>query len=78
MSQRSNGFFDPVATLPCKCLQRAHVQEIIGHERMETTQIYTHVNIKAPTEVHARSHLHRRLPKADEKPSASLQGVDPI
>ena len=54
------------------------VQEMLGHERMETTQIYTHVNIKALTEVHARSHPHGRLPKPEEKLSASLQGVDPL
>jgi integrase/recombinase XerD len=41
------------------------VQEMLGHERLDTTQIYTHVNIKALTEVHARSHPHGRLPEAE-------------
>jgi RHS repeat-associated protein len=38
---------------------------MLGHERLDTTQIYTHVNIKALTEVHARSHPHGRLPEAE-------------
>ena len=35
-----------------------HVQEMLGHARLDTTQIYTHVNIKALQEVHARCHPH--------------------
>ncbi len=38
-----------------------YVQEMLGHARMETTQIYTHVHIDALREVHARSHPHGRL-----------------
>ena len=38
-----------------------YVQEMLGHERMETTQIYTHVHIEALTEIHARCHPHGRL-----------------
>ena len=33
-----------------------YVQEMLGHERIETTQIYTHVHIDALREVHARCH----------------------
>jgi integrase/recombinase XerD len=39
-----------------------YVQEMLGHARLETTQIYTHVHIAALTEVHARCHPHGRLP----------------
>ncbi len=35
-----------------------HVQEMLGHARLDTTQIYTHVSIKALQEVHARCHPH--------------------
>ncbi len=43
-----------------------YVQEMLGHARLETTQIYTHVHIEALREIHARSHPHGRLePKAD-------------
>jgi integrase/recombinase XerD len=38
-----------------------YVQEMLGHERMETTQIYTHVHIEALREVHARCHPHGAL-----------------
>ncbi len=35
-----------------------YVQEMLGHERMETTQIYTHVHIDALQQIHARCHPH--------------------
>jgi integrase/recombinase XerD len=38
-----------------------YVQEMLGHVRMETTQIYTHVHIDALREVHARCHPHGSL-----------------
>jgi integrase/recombinase XerD len=38
-----------------------YVQEMLGHVRMETTQIYTHVHIDALREVHARCHPHGAL-----------------
>jgi RHS repeat-associated protein len=34
---------------------------MLGHERMETTQIYTHVHIDALREIHARTHPHGTL-----------------
>ena len=39
---------------------------MLGHEQLTTTQIYTHVSIRALTEVHARSHPHGRLPEPEE------------
>ena len=66
------------------------VQEMLGHARLETTQIYTHVNIKALAEVHARSHPHGRIQEADEQSaptsaisdakddSSFLQAADPL
>jgi integrase/recombinase XerD len=38
-----------------------YVQEMLGHARLETTQIYTHVHIDALREIHARTHPHGRL-----------------
>lgn len=38
-----------------------YVQEMLGHERMETTQIYTHVHIEALREIHTRCHPHGKL-----------------
>ncbi|MCF7674417.1 MAG: tyrosine-type recombinase/integrase [Akkermansiaceae bacterium] len=39
-----------------------YVQEMLGHARLETTQIYTHVNIEELAGVHARTHPHGNLP----------------
>jgi RHS repeat-associated protein len=38
-----------------------YVQEMLGHERIDTTQIYTHVHIDALREVHTRCHPHGKL-----------------
>ncbi|MCU0797653.1 MAG: tyrosine-type recombinase/integrase [Akkermansiaceae bacterium] len=38
-----------------------YVQEMLGHERLETTQIYTHVHIEALREIHLKCHPHGRL-----------------
>jgi integrase/recombinase XerD len=68
------------------------VQEMLGHARLETTQIYTHVNIKALAEVHARSHPHGRIQdqEADDQAASTsaisdakddssfLQAADPL
>jgi len=40
-----------------------HIQEILGHERLETTQIYTHLNISELSSVHQRTHPHGMLPQ---------------
>ncbi|HZJ25640.1 MAG TPA: tyrosine-type recombinase/integrase [Acidimicrobiia bacterium] len=37
-----------------------YVAELLGHARLETTQIYTHVSIDKLTEVHARTHPSAR------------------
>jgi integrase/recombinase XerD len=41
-----------------------YVQEMLGHSKMETTAVYTHVAIKTLKEVHSRFHP-ARLPQAD-------------
>ncbi len=33
-----------------------HIQAILGHEKLETTQVYTRVAIRPLQEVHARTH----------------------
>ena len=43
-----------------------YVQEILGHSKLETTAIYTHVSIRAVKEAHARFHP-ARLPAAGER-----------
>ncbi len=39
------------------------VQAMLGHACLQTTQIYTHVSIKALQEVHARTHPARLTPE---------------
>ncbi len=43
-----------------------YVQEMLGHARMETTQIYTHIHIDALRDVHTRCHPHGRLRSKSE------------
>ncbi len=38
-----------------------HIQAILGHENLSTTQIYTHVSIGKLCEVHAKTHPGRLL-----------------
>ena len=40
-----------------------HIQEMLGHESLESTQIYTHVTINDLKEVHARFHPSQTLSK---------------
>jgi RHS repeat-associated protein len=45
---------------------------MLGHARLETTQIYTHVNIEALREIHTRCHPYGKLPEktiAEKNPS---------
>jgi integrase/recombinase XerD len=37
------------------------IQQLLGHARLDTTQIYTEVSIVQLREVHARTHPHARL-----------------
>jgi integrase/recombinase XerD len=37
------------------------IQQLLGHARLDTTQIYTDVSIVQLREVHARTHPHARL-----------------
>jgi integrase/recombinase XerD len=41
-----------------------HIQAILGHARLETTQIYTRVSIRKLKEVHAATHPAGKLPSA--------------
>ena len=52
-----------------------YIQEMLGHARLETTQIYTHVSIRALTEVHARCHPHGRM-DVPEPASNGMTGKD--
>ena len=49
---------------------------MLGHEQLSTTQIYTHVSIKALTEVHARCHPHGRMPEPHEETGEPPEKTD--
>jgi integrase/recombinase XerD len=42
------------------------IQQLLGHEKLDTTAIYTHVAITQLLEVHARCHPSARLPTGTE------------
>jgi integrase/recombinase XerD len=43
-----------------------YIQQLLGHEKLETTAIYTEVNIRQLQDVHARCHPSGRLAIAPE------------
>ena len=47
------------------------IQSILGHERMETTEVYTHVAIGRLTEVHGRTHPGARLLRPEVEGAAT-------
>ena len=46
-----------------------YVQQMLGHARLDTTEIYTHVNIQKLIEVHRLTHP-AKLPDPPESPSS--------
>ena len=42
------------------------IQQLLGHERLDTTQIYTEVSITQLREVHARCHPRGQAKSAPE------------
>jgi integrase/recombinase XerD len=52
-----------------------HIQEILGHVKLETTEIYTHVSIRKLQEVHAATHPAAALERGD-KPSSNAAEPD--
>jgi integrase/recombinase XerD len=52
-----------------------YIQQMLGHARLDTTQIYTEVSIRALAEAHARSHPHGKLPgELDTPPDEGNKG----
>ncbi|WP_240153374.1 tyrosine-type recombinase/integrase, partial [Erwinia amylovora] len=56
-----------------------HIQAILGHEKLETTQIYTRVAIGHLQSVHAQTHPaeKRRTEKLAEQPENTAPDVMP-
>ena len=55
-----------------------YIQALLGHTRLSTTQIYTHVSITKLREVHERTHPARlfRLPAAPQPPATDHPDAD--
>jgi integrase/recombinase XerD len=43
-----------------------YIQQLLGHEKLETTAIYTEVTIRQLLEVHARCHPSGQLPTPEK------------
>jgi integrase/recombinase XerD len=52
------------------------VQEMLGHARLETTQIYTHLNIRDLQDAHRRCHPHAVLPPAIDPSLPPTEAAD--
>lgn len=52
------------------------IQQLLGHARLDTTQIYTDVSIVQLREVHARTHPHARLREDASARQAHLNQAD--
>lgn len=48
-----------------------HIQEMLGHESLESTQIYTRVSLRHLREVHEKTHPAANLDRAPAKPDAT-------
>src|SRR5271169_3039240 len=56
-----------------------HVQEMLGHARMDTTELYTHISISKLKDVHKETHpaSYTIIPLAvPEKPSNNLESIN--
>jgi integrase/recombinase XerD len=51
------------------------IQQLLGHEKLDTTAIYTEVSIRQLQEVHARCHPSARLENAPASPPALPEGA---
>lgn len=60
-----------------------HIQEMLGHVQLSTTEIYTHVSIDALKAVHTRCHPgatneRRRSPRVDRPDTAEPHTAEPV
>lgn len=53
-----------------------HIQAILGHEKLETTQVYTRVAIRPLQEVHARTHPAEKWRRESAEPGEATASPD--
>jgi integrase/recombinase XerD len=51
------------------------IQEILGHVKLETTQIYTHVSIRTLQQVHASTHPAESKAAPSQRSAAEREGL---
>src|SRR5690606_1975147 len=55
-----------------------HIQEMLGHESLESTQIYTRVSLRHLREVHERTHPAANLDRADVRHIQEMLGHESL
>jgi integrase/recombinase XerD len=51
-----------------------YIQAMLGHVRLDTTQIYTHVSIRMLKQIHSATHPAARLDSSNSVPSNTQRG----
>jgi integrase/recombinase XerD len=51
------------------------IQQMLGHARLDTTQIYTHVSIRMLKQIHSATHPAAQLKRGSEAPDAVESAV---
>jgi integrase/recombinase XerD len=51
------------------------IQQMLGHARLDTTQIYTHVSIRMLKQIHSATHPAAQLKRGSEDPAETVQNA---
>jgi integrase/recombinase XerD len=51
------------------------IQQMLGHARLDTTQIYTHVSIRMLKQIHSATHPAAQLKRDTEAPAEAVESA---